>query len=252
MQMHLGSFTTEVNEVWFQPVERLVTGQTGRYAYKQIMWTIHDVIIGSSLSDLTSKQQARENAIRNINGDVVLKTDDGTETHHKINFGNTLNGIRGRVIQYPGGLTSHGSRIFGSGSELADSTRSYRYLVTQIAAEELFVEQNVVFYQQSFQHSIGGTQFVIQGAFQGPPRRFNVMQSSPCHAVQRGRAISVTTNPAPANTLINSLALDPEASTVTYETPQKIGKLGAWMFPTSWHYVFRDAFPMVAIPPAQP
>lgn len=252
MQLHLGSYSFDVNEVWFQPIERLVTGQTGRYAYIEKRWTIHDVIISDSLDDLKTETLAREQAIRNINGNVVLKEDDGTETAHKITFGNTLNGIRGTVLQYPGGLTSYGGRVFGSGSELADTSKTYRYLVTQIEAQELFAEQNVVFYWQSFQHTLGGTQFVVQRSFQGLPRRFNISLNSPCRATQQGRAISITTNPAPANTLINSLALDPEASTVTYETPQKIGALGAWFHPTSWHYVFKDPLPMVAIPPAQP
>lgn len=252
MILSLGSFSFDVNEVWFRPIERLVTGQTGRYAYKHIRWEIHAVILETSLDNLKTDLNARENAVRLINGDVVFKEDDGTETQHKIIFGNTLNGIRANLITYPGGLTSYGGRVFGSGSEMADASSTYRYMVMSIEAEELYAEQNVVFYQQSFQHSLGGTQFVVQGAFTGLPRRFNIMQSSPCRAVQHGRAISITSNPAPANTLINSLALDPDASTVTYETPQKIGKHGAWFFPTSWHYVFRDPLPMVAIPPAQP
>lgn len=252
MQLKLGSRSFPINEVWFRPIQRIVTGQTGRYAYIEHSWTIHDVIFATSLDDLKAQQQQREQAIGFIDGDVRFCEDDGTETAHVIRYANTLNGIRGTVVDYPGGLTTFGGRVFGSGSEMADSAKTYRYLVTQITAQELFAEQNVVFYQQSFQHSLGGTNFVIQGAFQGLPTRFNTMQSVPCRAVQQGRAISITTNPAPANTLINSLALDPIASNVTYESPQKIGRNGAWFFPTSWHYLFRDTQPMLAIPPAQP
>ena len=113
-------------------------------------------------------------------------------------------------------------------------------------------EHNIVYYKQEYQYSLGGTNFAVQGAFQGLPRRFNTMQTSPNWAVQKGRIISIEPNPSAASPLPGSFAMDPIRSTITAETPQVIGKLRQVFYPISWYYRFRDPNPMPGIPASTP
>jgi hypothetical protein len=249
----IGSFSFELNEVWFVPHYRMRLGQTGGYLYDDVSWTIFDVIFGTSQANLTSKIQAREVALRNITGDVTFYESDGTtQTAHKIIRANTIEGIKAQQAVYPGGLSSHGGRIFGSGAEYADAGKNFRYLVTTITARQLAVEHEIAFYQQSYRFNLGGTQFAVQGAFQGLPSRFNIMQTVPCWAVQQGRIIGATGYPAAPVALAGSLSLDPERSWLEYETPQMIGTLNTLLYPLAFHYEFRAAFPMPDSPPATP
>lgn len=253
MILRIGPGLFELNEVWFVPTQRMRIGQTGRYIYDEVQWTIHDIIVSDSQANLTTAIQAREAALRNITGDVVFLESDGTtETAHKIPFAQTIEGIKARLIQYPGGLRSGGQRVFGAGAEYLDSSRTFRYLVTQISARIINVENEIAFYQQSHRYNLGGTQFAVQGAFQGPPARFNIMQTAPNWAIQRGRIVGVTGYPAAPATVVGSLALDPEASWIEAETPQLIGSLNVLMFPLSFQYSYRDPLPMPGTPPPTP
>lgn len=253
MILKIGSYSFDLNEVWFIPHYQMRIGQTGGYIYDDVSWTIHDVIFGDSQSNLTAEIAEREVALRNITGDVVFYESDGTtETAHKIVYANTIEGIKAKQAVYPGGLTSHGNRIFGSGAEYADATTNFRYLVTTITARQIVVEHEIVFYSQSYRFNLGGTQFAVQGAFQGLPSRFNIMSTVPSWAVQQGRLIGATAYPAPPGTVTGSLALDPERSWIEYETPQMIGVLNQMLFPLAFHYEYRDPLPMPGTPAATP
>lgn len=252
MILALGSFEFEMNEVWFIPTARVVLGQTGRYAYIQHDWTIHVFITATTLDSLKTKILAREAGAANITGDVVFKEDDGTPTAHKIDYAATVSGIRVSLASYPGGMTSYGNRAFGSGAEMADSTQTFRYQVLRISAQEIANEYSIMGWQQSYQYSVGGTQFAIQGAFLGLPRRFNLMQSVPCWAVQEGRVIGLTDWPALPAPVVSTFAMDPELSWVKPESPQRIGTLNAMFYPVAFRFFFRDTVPMAGVPEATP
>lgn len=242
----IGSFSFDLNEVWFIPTSRIRVGQFGTPLFEEITWVIHDVIFAESQAALTAKITARENALRNISGDVTFGT-----TAHKIIQANTISGIRATMIQYPGGLTSYGGRVFGSGAEYADSSppggavTTFRYLTTTITAEvESPNAYEIAFYQQTYRYNIGGSQFAIQGAFLGLPARFNIMASVPCWAVQQGRIIGLTGYPAAPLPVPSFLVMDPERSWLEPETPKVSGALRRRLFPLAFHYEFRDGLPM--------
>lgn len=254
MILKIGSFSFDLNEVWFIPQTRMRISQQGRYMYDEVSYQVMDEVLATSQANLTSEIQEREAAIRNITSDVVFLENDGTtETAHKIVHANTLEGIKARMIQYPGGLSSPlGGRAYGSGSEYADSSQTFRFLVTTISAKVLNSEQEIVFRQERYRHNLGGTQFSVQGAFQGLPRRFNIMQTVPNWSIQSGRIIGMTAYPPPPATIVGSLALDPDRSWVEPESPQMIGALGQWMWPVAYHYFYRDPLPMPGSPSPTP
>ena len=253
MKLVLGNFSFEINEVWHSIRAERDLAQTGGYMLVRHHWTIKDWITSDTgLSNLVEKMQAREQAAANITGDVLFQTDDGSVTLHRIPYAATLNGIRGRTVSYPGGLSSHGQGVFGSGSEMADEDHTFRFMETTIEAEEISYENEIVFYWDTYEFSTGGTDFVIQGAFQGLPRRFNTMQNVPCWGVQRGRAIGMTTWPSPAAPVVGGLAMKPRPSRVRRETPERNGKHGALLWPLHWYYRFEDVLPLPGAPNPTP
>ena len=249
MFFQIGSTSTNLNTAWASINQRPVLGQSGRWSFIEHSWTLHVFLQQTSLDALNADIAILDAAVKNITGDVVLREDDGTATFHRIPFGLSVSGIRGTLVSYPGGMTSYGGRVFGSGSEMADSANTFRYVVIQLTSRQLFVEAEIIFVQDSYSFSLGGTDFEVQGAFMGPPRRFNIMQQVPGTAVQRGRAIGMTAHPAPATPIGPALSLRPRQSVVTRETPQILGNVNNVGFPTSWIYHFKDIFPLPGTPP---
>lgn len=244
MQLIVGGYSHDSNSVWLSPlVIRRVPSQRGRTMLMRHRWGVHGVIMGTSQADLTTQLLALEAGYRNITGNVVLKDNSGADSVHKITYSQTINGIRGSIV-YPGALRPAG---WGSGTEYVYT----RYFVGQIEADVLAIEDNILFYWQAVQSSLGGVGYRVVEAFSGPPQvQFTRVQSK-FWAIQRGRAVGAFINPIPADPMF-AVPTDPDRSSVTYETPQLQGTINNIGFATSWSYFYESPFPLFGVPPANP
>lgn len=220
-----------------------VPSPRGRDVLYKHRWTIHGVVQGTSQANLTTELQNREAAYRSILGDVTFKEDDGTPTAHTIPYANTVNGIRAQFV-YDGYMKG----LWGSGAEYVDNSSSLRKFTAQIEADVLGVEDNLLFYWQAVQFSVGGYDYAVVGALTGPPQ-FQITQlQSPFWATQEGFAIGMYSNPVAPQSLFN-VPPKPDRSYVRHETPKNQGTINNWAFPTRWRYYFESPGPLNAVPP---
>jgi hypothetical protein len=176
MYFTLGSYSTPSNSSWFTLTSRAVMGQTRRKVSEVQRWSIHTVLVASSQSALQTLIDAHEVGMKQNNVDLTFYRDDGTATSHKIINSQTMNGVEYKGISYPG---------YFPGQWGAHTEYTYlRYVVTQHEAEVLDVENNIVFYTQDFEFNLGGTDYVVIGAFTGLPQgQFRLERRSGCSRI---------------------------------------------------------------------
>lgn len=235
----IGSYETPSNSSWFSLRKVANVGQTGRKISDREFWTIHTVLTASSQSALDTAIAAHATGMRQNNVDLTFYKDDGSETAHKIVNSTTSNGITFRGISYPGYFPGQ----WGAHSEYV----YLRYVVTQHEAEVFDVENNIVFYDHWFESNVGGSDYIVVGAFTGLPQTQFTMQQVPCWAVQQGVAIGMFSHPIPSGPLIN-LPVKPRESRIRRRSPQTFGRVQNWGYPTTWRYVYESPIPVTATP----
>lgn len=240
MYFKLGSYQTDNNSSWFSLRKRAIVGQTGRKIADKEFWTIHTVLTAASQSALDTAITTHATNMKQNNVDLTFFKDDDTETAHKIVNSQTSDGITFKGIQYPGYFPGQ----WGAHSEYV----YLRYVVTQHEATVLDVENNTLFYSQSFQFSPGGSDYKVIGAFTGPPVSQGIMQAVPCWAVQQGTAVGMYGHPVAPGSLFG-VPPKPRESWIQTKTPQTFGRVQNWGYPISWRYLFESTVPLVGVPP---
>lgn len=245
MYFTLGSYSTPVNSSWFSiSTQAFLSPRKKKIGEKQ-MWNIHTVLLASTQAALDTLIADHESGMKQENVDLTFYKDDGSLTAHRIVNSNTLNGITFKGISYPGYFPG----MWGSGSEYAAGS-ALRYVVTSHEADVLDVEDNILFYWQALQFSLGGADYKAIGALTGPPQVQFTMQQSPAWAVQTGTAIGMFTNPNPADPMF-SIPVKPDGW-VKPETPKNFGRVRNWGYPTTWYYPYESAGSLAGVPPENP
>lgn len=245
MYFTLGNYSTPNNSSWFQLTMQAALSPRKRKVFERQRWNIHTFLKADSQDDLSALIAGHEAGMRQENVDLTFFKDDGSETAHKIVNANTVNGITFKGINYP----SYFPSVFGSGSEYAEGG-AFRYVVTTHEADVLDVEDNIVFYWQSLQYSLGGADYKVIGALTGPPQVQFTMQQSPMWAVQTGTAIGMYSNPNPADPMFG-IPVKP-SGWVKPETPKNFGRVRNWGYPTTWYYPYESPGSLAGVPAENP
>jgi hypothetical protein len=231
------------NGAWVSPLSYSeVRNQRGYRTHYRHHWAIHEVLVGTSETNLQTLIAELESDYANITGNVVLKLNDGTETEHKITYANTINGFTTKVT-YPGYFPGQ----WGQHSELV----YLRYAVVQLEADELAIESEIAFYHQIIRHNLGGFGFNVLEAFTGPPQIQLVKQQQKFTAYQTGKIIGVSGYINPPSSFWPA-AMKGEESWWIPETPQFNGRVRKLFYPFSWSYAHESPFPMTGVPPSSP
>ena len=239
MYFRYGSYETDNNSSWFSLTMRANVGQTGRKISEIQRWTIHTVLTATSQTLLDTAITDHEAGMRQNHVDLKFFKDNGSETAHKIINSNTRNGVEFKGISYPGYFPGQ----WGAHSEYVN----LRYVVTQHEAEVFDVENNIVFYDHSFDFNLGGIDYAVLGALTGPPQVQFTMQQSPFWAIQQGTAIGMFSHPVPPGPLVNALP-KPGLSRWGRRNARQFGRVRNWGYPVSWRYLFESPFPLNATP----
>lgn len=240
MYFTLGSYSTGNNSSWHSIRKRAIVGQTGRKIADREFWSIHTVLTAASQSALQTAITAHLAGMKQNNVDLTFYTDAGAETADKIVNSQTSDGITYKGHEFPGMFPGQ----WGAHTEHV----YVRYVVTHHEATVLDVENTILFYNQSFQFNVGGSDYEVLGAFTGPPVTQFTMQQVPCWGIQQGTAVGMFSHPQPPGPLF-AVPIKPRTSPITRKTPQKFGRVQNWGYPTSWRYLFESPFPLDGTPP---
>lgn len=217
-----------------------------RKIYERQRWSIHTVLTAASQAALTTLIQSHEDGMRQENVNLTFYEDDGTETAHKIINANTANGITFKGISFPGYFPG----FWGAGSEYAEGA-ALRYVVTHHEADVFDTEENIIFYRQSLQYSVGGFDYCVPGALFGAPQLQVTMLQSPFWAAQTGMSIGMFAEPAAPGSIVPATP-KPLRSWVKPVSPANPGRVQDWGFGLSWFYFFESPLPLNGSPPANP
>lgn len=242
----LGTYSTPNNSSWFTITTQAALSPRNKKLYERQRWNIHTVLISDTQANLTTLIQEHEAGMRQENVNLTFYEDDGTETAHKIVNANTANGVTFKGISFPAGLPG----FWGSGSEYAEGA-AIRHVVTQHEADVFTVEDNIVFYSQSLQYSLGGFDYEVVGALNGSPQEQITMLQSPFWAAQTGIAIGMFGEPTPPSPIV-ALQPKPRRSWVKPATPRNFGRVRNWGYPLNWFYYFESPGDLKGSPPENP
>lgn len=235
-----GSYSTPANSSWFSLTTRARVSQIGRKISEIQRWTIHTVLIGDSQSELDTLITDHLNGMKQSNVDLTFYKDDGSETAHKIVNANTKNGVTYMGHSFPGYFQNQ----WGAHTEYV----YLRYVVTQHEAEVFDIENNIMFYTQSFEFSLGGPDYVCVGAFVGLAQTQFTMLSPPFWARQTGTAVGIFSHPSPPGPLVN-VPIKPQLSRTRRDNAREFGRVRNIGYPVHWNYLFESPFPMNVAPP---
>lgn len=220
-------------------------------------WAISGQIIGSSISDLTTKILAMEAAYAKFNVNLHLLDNDLNETAHKIIANATNGGIVVERIDFP----------VGDGSEYVLS-RSYAIAIrADYGARSANAPggnsgggagdggggqpNTLIRYQESLTfRGNGGPRRVVREIRNGYPVEQIVSQRTPVYATQRGSATGYFAPPRPPRTIWPAFVMNAD-SEVSSVSPTRVGvgvSLEQVVYETTWNYQFVSPGPLTGTP----
>jgi hypothetical protein len=222
------------NAAWFSWHEAVEMSRAHRRAVRHVRVTLTTVILRDTQAELTAELEALRAA--HVDGkDVVVLDNDGGETIHVLRDSQTINGIRARMREYPGGLAG----VSGPGIEYVVR----RVVRTTFSAELLDSDDGLVYFRQSVrQIGTGGPAFVIREGFFRPPIRQDTKLATKYAMVQEGFAIGLEDYPLfPAYLWPGSLKEDGWNHVMEYISPERLGKRKNLEFGIRWRYYYEAA-----------
>lgn len=189
-------------------------------------------------ANIKSQLREFETAYRKVGGahDVGLYHDDDTKSAHWLGVNGSINGVRVMAIKYPGREAEYASG---------------RSFALTFQADYLNAEDTINSFDETVQ-MIGttGPRWRLKETFSGPPDVSPENEWTVQKIVQQGKCVGVQAPPLiPGPILpINYEHLDMRR--VTRQSARQIGRLGKFLYPLQYRYVFSSGIPQNKYPHA--
>jgi hypothetical protein len=146
------------------------------------------------------------------------------DTPHWINAAETMGGTRVVAVDFP----------VGAPGEMATG-RTFRVI---LEADIPAIEDEILWFTQSMTHiGTGGVRFVLVPTRTGFPFPMYITNRTPMVVIQQGQALGMDAWVAPPLPFWASFERL-EDRRITYSSPRRILKNGAYEYPSAWSYVF--------------
>lgn len=246
MYVTIGSYSTPNNAAWNVISMQSKLSPRGRMISQRIVWEVSCVLgAGQSYTQaqLTTVIDAHLAGMKQQNVDMTFYDNNGAATSHRIINSQTASGVTYLGYSFPGYLRGQ----WGAGSEYA-SGAAIRFVVTRHMAEVFDVENDLLFYRQSMQFSLGGTDYEVPEALNGPPQvQFTKLQAR-FWGIQSGYAVGMFSRPSAPAPIVAALP-KPDRSWIRYVTPENQGRLQNYAYGTAWFYYYLSPFNLTVAPP---
>lgn len=229
MYLKYGSYSHQLDEAAVSISKSRNFSKQGLMVGYNETWRITGKIVGTDVSDLTSKLYALEAAYNKTDQDIYLLTDAGGSTAHRLISAETASGVKPISFSYPE----------GNGAEYT-TYRTYEIIVeAKMDADEGNSDNgNLISYNQQISVSgTGGPQFVIRTPRYGQPVYQQVSRASPISVSQSGSSIGNKYYPAPESPIYPQY-LHPESHAITRHSPKDETREGKRNFEINWSYNF--------------
>jgi hypothetical protein len=246
MYVQVGSYQTPNNASWFVESVRTRISPRGRIISNIATWAVNTVLTSTTQAGLTTLINSHIAGMKQNNVDMAFYEDDGTATAHSVVNSQTANGITYLGHEFPGYFRG----FWGAGSEYAEGT-ALRYVVTRHTAEVFDVEDAILFYRQETEFNIGGVDYEVPEALNGPPQVQFTKQQSKLWLIQRGSAVGMFARPSPPAPLV-AVFPKPKVSKVRNITPENQGRQRNWGYGLAWFYYFESPGQLSVAPPDNP
>jgi hypothetical protein len=236
-----GSYEHANASTMFRIARQFVRGPTGRLEFIRHNWFIRGFLDDTTVSGLTAKIQALEAAYAVGGFDIVFMLGAGSESHHKLETADCLNGTVVKSFNW------EGQTARGSGVEYV-FRRSFSIVVSG-DEDPGGQDSDIVFWTESVQRFCDGTAHNVwlESLLGAPEYQTTVLQ--PKHiTLQSGRAIGRTDYPAEADLLWAPPYYISKPGNVGHTHPSYIGLNDMRNFGTNWRYTYESDVALVGDP----
>lgn len=238
MQVEYNGYLCQFGSTALRIVKTTRVSQYGKPAILQWHIFIDGYIrTDTSTADLTAKMEGLETAFSTHGGNFRL-LNSGSETAHRLESSNTINGIH--VAKF----------AWERGRPVAAEYVARRSWSAVLSAQQFAANAgNLMFYQESVRCTFPGSVNIWQPALFSDPQKQTVQAVGSQIAIQRGTAVGINGYPDFPLFLYPSGNLHIKQSWQEPGTPRMLGTNKA-EYPISWFYVFEGINFSLATPTA--
>lgn len=227
------------NAAWFTWRENTRLSQAGRRFARSVQVVLTSVVLRDTQEELTTELEALKSAHTDGTDLIVLDNADA-ETVHVLRNSETINGVRVRVQEYPGGNPG------GAGPQMEYVNQ--RVVRSVFTADFVVPESTIMYYRQSIRLiGTGGASFVIREGF-FPPVRQETKPFTKFAVLQEGYAVGLEDYPLFPDPMF-PFALRPESFIQEYISPEMLAVYKNLGFGIRWRYYFEAAAALTPIGP---
>jgi hypothetical protein len=243
MQLAIGTYQFQVNQVSVQSLRTLVRAETRRPIRYYDRITARGVLIGSSQADLSNQENQLRAVLATPFLNVILFNDNSSVSGTALINSNTLSGI----------TIADGPHFKESRSPEYVNQRTFEF-----TAEAFTLAPNAGNYIVSFQEKVevignGGPRYLWRYPIQGDPVLQQLTETTPVVTRQSGRAIGHLSYPSIPDPIFGT---DPgyyvnEKESTDYDSPTGFGE--TWInWPVSWSYEWNSPLVLSGTPNLPP
>ena len=240
MYLRYGSYSHAQGEVTLSSITRnAVTGDNGIVTSIKEQWILDGRLQVADTGNVESNQAAVSSAVSGLKAayklnkqDIGFYTDGGVLTSHSIKNNETIFGVRIASLQFPEGRGAEHSTF-----------RSYRIVVE---ADFVFQsnEEYTAWNETIAFSGTGGATFGLLQPLTGYAQPQLLTESSPCYAVQSGRAARLKIYPVPGGPIWGAPPEHVEQRQISYGVSASDNNMRS----VDWTYVFEAPGPLTGYP----
>lgn len=228
MILKYGSYAHEDNEISLSISKSAIFSEFKTAVGYTETWEVRGVKQASTTAAVGTALQTMLNAYSTNGYDLILYDSDGTTPRHVLASGPSRDGVKITNFSYPE----------GTGAEYS-TFRTFSFT----ASADYYADLGLYSYQESFEFSGGGPQFIVIPTLIGPPIKQLIRQQTPFRCIQSGSSVGIGAHGAvPQPIFPDSEHIDQRQ--IRFGTPES----GFSMYPMSWVYVFESPSPLGSVP----
>jgi hypothetical protein len=234
MQLKVGAYSFLANSLWVTSQEEVLKTQEANLPYGwRVRLMVTGFLTGTSQSDLTTKQNALQLALRIPNQNIIFYQDSGAISATKLLVANSITGVIIEKVSFPG-------------------MRANEYVNERQFTFEAYAEyplnprlNYMMSYSESVMTSGGGPIYIHKNALNGIPQKQQLYPATAYVATQHGSAVGYRSYPPFPGPIWPGA--QKHAPVITRTAPRRNG-YGLEQYTVEWQYTFESASVLVGLP----